>query len=322
MKQINFKKYSGYRIRGKCPIEETRMFKHLDNASKLTSMVESGGKYGTVISYDGTGMTAGIHQAIAVYPKASSTKKGQGPLWKLLARMMSINPGILEFINILEILHGQNLMLNSDGVVRDTLNGERVTGDRIRKAFGTPNGVLSNNAEDRTRAQSLARLFHELFSNPLTFGIQQEFGKLHFIKSARRHKMRFSSKLRNKELTIHKGVYSTITRMDITALNSDNMPIQLDIAMSFFWSYYVNAPSMAVKKLCQVYDRYDRRDKKWHKRFPKALIKKLGTSSYGRWDDDIDSGRYQRTRNAMLTMWPEEHFTGRCPLVPKNFIGA
>ena len=84
MNRIVFKEYAGVRIKGQKPLSSFPLSRrHLDRASRLTAEVESGGRFGSVMSYDGTGMTAGIHQAIAVYPK---NLKDQGPLWKLLLR--------------------------------------------------------------------------------------------------------------------------------------------------------------------------------------------------------------------------------------------
>ena len=93
MKRIKFGKYAGVKIKGKIPLEAPNSLSHLSWVSWLTAMVESDGKFGSVMNYDGTGMTAGIHQAIAVYPKApgdGNKKNEQGPMWKLMNRIWAM----------------------------------------------------------------------------------------------------------------------------------------------------------------------------------------------------------------------------------------
>jgi hypothetical protein len=52
---------------------------------------------------------------------------------------------------------------------------------------------------------------------------------------------------------------------------------------------------------------------------PPVLIKKLAITKYGRWDDDIPNGRYQRTRNFAAKIWPSELFVGNKAIMPKDF---
>jgi hypothetical protein len=53
------------------------------------------------------------------------------------------------------------------------------------------------------------------------------------------------------------------------------------------------------------------------------LIRALGTSSYGRWSDDIPNGRYQRTRDAARKSdhWDLDLFDGSNALMPKDLPG-
>ena len=87
-----FKHYSGPRIVGKKNFILVENPTHLEKALYLTSIVESGAKFGTIVMFDGTGVTAGLTQAIAVYPRElqhedNNALDDQGPLWKLLSRM-------------------------------------------------------------------------------------------------------------------------------------------------------------------------------------------------------------------------------------------
>jgi hypothetical protein len=88
--------------------------------------------------------------------------------------------------------------------------------------------------------------------------------------------------------------------------------------MSVYWSNSVNAPGHALKLLCRVADAYpSSRDPL----FAKALVTALGNTSFGRWDDDIPGGRYQRTRLAAMQVWPFELFEGPTAIMPKDLVG-
>ena len=104
MPKVSYRKrknYSGPLIAGTepypAPSAERAGF-HIDRAYWLTTRVETGGKFGAVMAYDGTGMTAGPDQHIAVYPKELANEDlnaadDQGSLWKLLRRLEVCDPG-------------------------------------------------------------------------------------------------------------------------------------------------------------------------------------------------------------------------------------
>ena len=94
IRRLKYKNYAGLQIKATVPVKISPygMQEHLGRAAYLTEQVESNGMYGSVMNYDNTGMTAGLHQAIAVYPKELEDKDfnaadDQGPLWKLLRRI-------------------------------------------------------------------------------------------------------------------------------------------------------------------------------------------------------------------------------------------
>ncbi len=323
MKKIKWGKFSGLRIRGKTPIIPEHQT-HLEVASFVTSRVESGGCYGTVINYDGTGMTAGIHQAIAVYPRGlnKGAKTSQGPLWKLLSRMFVIPPGIISLIEIVDLLHDAGMTISADGHLRYEVSGKYVHGEAIRTELGTPKGILAGDRVTRARAERYINLFHQLFSDPLSYAAQERYGQEHFIKSSARHKMRFSRIPRTTMKTLDTAIYEPLTGKPLAVGFPTDMNPELNLAMCMFWCYYVNAPGMAMKKVCQVYDRMDKRNRSWGELFPAALIRSLGTSSYGRWDDDIDNGRYQRTRKECMKAFGKQYFSGKGAIMPKDFPGA
>lgn len=323
MRKITFNKYSGLRIKGRIPLEMKAKDplviskSHIEMAFYITAVIESGGVFGTVINYDGTGMTAGIHQAIAVYPK---NLKAQGPLWKLLSRMYVLPETPLSLINIREELHDFGLDLTADGVVRNE-SGNPVSGTVLRKFFGTPQGKLGK-GEDRARAEQVIQLFHGLFSDERTHGLQVASGTEHFLKIAERTKLRFSKAPRTKCSNIQQQIYGPLTDKHFSMLRTEDMSPELNLAMCLYWSYLVNAPGMALKKMCKTLDAIDRRTTGWGDKFSRLLVRNLGTSSYGRWDDDIDSGRYQRTRRVMMMGLFDAALFRKGAIMPKDFPGA
>ena len=139
MKRIVFgkSKFAGVRIRGKEPMQEIAVPSHLHKAAWLTAGVESGFKYGTVISYDGTGITAGIHQAVAVYPRHLDD---QGPLWKLTARVLSAVPRDVE-TDFRVFLGEYGIVLTPHGVAI-SVHGGRLKGSALRERLtGDAGGV-------------------------------------------------------------------------------------------------------------------------------------------------------------------------------------
>jgi hypothetical protein len=148
-------------------------------------------------------------------------------------------------------------------------------------------------------------------SSPETFDIQVRFGIKHFSKWANRG-LRFCAKW-DKEITI-KGFAYGIGDRDFESIKTTEISPELDLAMSIFWSHTVNAPGMALEVFCKAADNvtsaFD---------LPAVLIKKLATTKYGRWDDDIPNGRYQRTRNFAAKIWPAELFVGDKAIMPKDF---
>ncbi|MCZ2108032.1 MAG: hypothetical protein LC118_00410 [Dehalococcoidia bacterium] len=58
-------------------------------------------------------------------------------------------------------------------------------------------------------------------------------------------------------------------------------------------------------------------------KFAKLLIQKLGNNPFGRWDDDIRTGRYQRTRHHAMAsgLWPTKLFDGPEAIMPADLPG-
>jgi hypothetical protein len=260
---------------------------HLGRAFWLTSMVESGGKLGTIMMADGTGCTASLEQVIAVYPR---NLQEQGPLFKLLNRMDNIAP-VHFYLNF----EGQGWVLAEDGALRHKANGQRVAPKEIRDTF-TPTGgkVPGPGSGDKwLRSKDWAIAFHQLFSLQQTARLQVRCGIEHITKFAKRYK---TSKL-NKETVEDLCYGGQVQNTDVFA----NCP-ELDLAMAFWWNYKTNAPSPALTALAKNLEAFS------VERSPKAfaynLIYMLRTSGYGRWA----TNRYDRTRQHAKKVWPKEFF--------------
>lgn len=315
MRRVTFGKYAGVRVNGTVPIKDVYTDLHLDRVSWLTAQVESGGKFGTVINYDGTGMTAGIHQAIAVYPRALDDgvkANDQGPLWKLLNRIWSL-PDTLQLATVrdplVEFMDRYGMILSPEGKCLSVGTGKLLSGQLIRDIFsGASSGVMPISGKNRERAEECAELFHSLFACPDTFRVQLRYGAEHFVKRSERVKLRFCKTSVMKSDTIREAIYPcALPRVD-----SEVCPPELDLAMSVFWSHSVNAPGMALKKLCRAVDLATDPDE-----FPKVLLRVLATTKYGRWHRDIKGGRYQRTRKYAMQIWPKNLFVGPEAIMPK-----
>lgn len=303
MRRVKFGKFAGVKIKGKIPMEVDSdgdgVVTHAERAAWLTAKVESNGKYGCAMNYDGTGMTAGLHQAVAVYPRALSEK---GSLWGLLEDVQSsvesqpLSEGALMFIALQELLVQDGYEFCVDGYLRNRETGRRASGREIRLILtGSSNGVMPESGVLRQDAESYIRTFHALFSCPETFQAQNKYGMKHFSRWSRRT-MRYSRKYR--DLTIDDFVYRNGLGARAGFLQVGNeIREDLDLAMCMFWSHTVNAPGMALKIFCKAADKCRQPiHLEDMSAFARELIRRLGESRYGRWDDDIKNGRYQRTR--------------------------
>lgn len=323
MKRIVFKKFAGVKIKGKTKIPLPITSKHIDRAVWLTACVESGGKFGCVMNYDGTGMTASIGQAIAVYPRALNDdikRNDQGPLWKVLHRIRS-SIDRSEYFDELNVIKNELEMIgwfiSEDGKCRFLETGKLVSGSEIRKEFtGSTNGVMPIKGYAKNRAEYWVKLFHGLFSHPKTFPIQLAIEAEHFVKRCDRTKLRFCSDPINKKETLQRLIYDDLDG-HISSVTTLQMGAELDLAMSMYWSNSVNAPSFALKKFCkQIIDKayYALSNEE----LARIIIRKFGNTPFARWDDDLPNGRYQRTRRYAMKLWPDRLFVGKDAIMPKD----
>jgi len=326
MKRIVFKKFAGFVVKGKSSVIKPVTARHVDNAVWLTAMVESDGKFGTAMNYDGTGMTASIGQAVAVYPKAlvdNVPLNSQGPLWKILARISPLKNSkdasadpIKFFFNAIENI---GWVISEDGKCRYVEDGLLVSGRQIRKEFtGSVDGVVPVKGPHNKNAQNWITLFSNLFSCPETFEIQLAVGREHIIKNATRAKFRFCKEENSKNYTVNDWLYWPF---EVSTATTHLLGPELDLALSLYWCNSVNAPSYALKRICkQVVDKIKLPETDRIK-LAKKIVKALGNAPFARWDDDIKGGRYQRTRKYAMQLWPKELFEGPSAIMPKDLKG-
>jgi hypothetical protein len=296
--------FSGPVIRGKKPAfadAPTMSDNHLLRAFWLTTMVESGGKLGSVMMADGTGATASLEQVIAVYPR---NMKDQGPLFKLLNRIDVVAPVsyYLDFI-------GMGWRISEDGVLRDQ-QGKPVAPKLIRDTFTPVGGRVPQSAGDNwKRSKEWAIGFHKLFSLDQTRDTQVRCGIEHITKFAKRVK---SSKLGREtvEYVCYGGYDDRAGKGEVQNPNPfPNCP-ELDLAMCMWWNYKTNAPSPALKALQEA--RLTFYPALEPEQFARCLLNKLRTSRYGRWG----TNRYDRSRKHAMEVWPTELFEGPDAIMP------
>lgn len=316
-----WKKFSGPMVRGLEPLPVPPAFgvsleehgakdhtiyhgPHWDRVSYLTAMVESGGKFGTCVMFDGTGITAGLHQAIAVYPK---NLFAQGPLWKLLWRMNAVIP--LSYYPLWGYIDEESWQLSPRGLIwKSTWKDGTVLvpGRAIRAAVAPVNGVVPRKGRNFDTAEKWLAAFHEVFSTSPGHRTQVLYGIEHFIDHAENFVLERGKDV-GELITLENAIYKgTAEARD----PFEELP-ELDLAMALFWCNWVNGPSVANKIMKRCFKLISRKPKQGALK----LVSLLGNSKYGRWDDDIGRGegrkyksRYQRFREVAMKLYPPELF--------------
>lgn len=342
---VNWKQYGNYSgpvIQGVDMIEKPsgdRAEFHVDRAFWLTTMVETGGKIGAIMAADGTAMTAGLDQHIAVYPRELAHEDftaadDQGTLWKLLRRLETVRSSQSyhqALTNLWRRFEAAGWYVAQDGLLRylaggqaeiggekiDLKAGDPVFGSQIREEF-TPNAgkvPASGKLWERSRAWALA--FHELTSHVGGEAAQIEFGIEHLVKRTKRRTIDGTGNSQPIES------FGYLDR-EITSLKlGSDWTEEIDLAMCMYQAHSVNAPAVANAALEKARDTARARGGQDQAKFARILIEQLGNSTFGRWDDDIEYGRYQRTRTAARAseLWSRGLFDGALAIMPKNLAG-
>ncbi len=304
-KYVTFKDYSGFLVRGSVPVPPVPPdAPHVVKTFYLLSRLEAA-NFGTVQSYDGVGMSAGPLHAIAV-----TRSMAQGPLWGLIAMIFEHCPEgtSIEVDELRKFLRGYAVYVTLEGDLVD-LHGKKVSGQYIRSSIlATPNGrVPSEECWQHEQAKNVALLFNRVFSSPATFSAQQAF--------TIRWLLRGQQEIENRAYT--KYVKIKVRPQDVMRFLShagtEELGIELDLAMAVYHAFSVNAPTPAVSELRKAMSATVPRE------FVRALIRGLGTKKFARWKDTPDNkNRYDKTRLAAHSsgLWPAELID---ELMPVNF---
>lgn len=315
-----FREYSGPAIVGTKTIKPPsgeRINYVLDRHHWLTTKVETNATLGTIVMYDGTVVTAGPDQFILVFPRELEAEDydaedDQGELPALLRRM-EVVPGLKAPVKSLWEAFAQEgwyvsqdrgrLRYLTDSRVRvkdkdlEVRAGDLVHGSVLREGITPLHGQVPATGAHWDKAARWAVLFHELFSHPDGVLTQLEFGKEHLLKTYVRH-----------------GVHVEFFNRSPSAVQVSHIGLECDLAFAVWYCNSVNAPAIAKKCLDRVKPQWlaDRRG------FAKALIRVLGTSTFGRWNASYANGRYQRTRKYAMEsgLWPPELFSGASAVMP------
>jgi len=316
VKWKQWKTYSGPVIHGTQKVYLPSNHSHWDRAVWLTSQVETGGVYGSTVAYDGTANTSGIIQAIGVYPRElahpdNSVSDGQGPLWKLLEYVKKDAPQLLsrledEFIEIGWEIRAGKIYPTSDGLS----TGLPINGRNIRNELTPIDGKVPRYGTAWQEAKNWVLIFHDIFSDPKSFPSQFRFGIEHLQATAKRTPLSLN----------RKSIESLLYKRDLSTAEQFSTQAPLDLALCILFSNSINAPAIAFQRLSAAL-KVVPIPSLWNSQreiaFSKALVRSLGTADYGRWNFKIASGRYQRTREAAKTLWPEHFFSGPEAIMPK-----
>lgn len=273
----------------------------------LTIMAESLGRFGVVNMRDGTGVTAGLHQAVGCLPKSL---KAQGPLFELLWRLNTVID--LSVTRVGSLFEGECWALAPGGTLVDEA-GRPVTGRRFRDVVTPPGGQTPKEGSEWRTARAWAAAFHELFADSTTHRTQILFG----VEALHRNVCRFRA---NKYLQGH-----TVEEVGFKGNAKYPYPFdseEADLAHALLLSFAINAPTWAF----QVYNVEIKRvaknlnmDAVIEGKF-KDLHNLIDTENFGRrligsltkksvkWDDDVRGSRYQRSRAAAMQVWSSHLF--------------
>lgn len=274
-KRITYKGFAGISIKGKTqwlPASVNNK-NHLDKATWLTSAVEVGSVFGTVQSYDGAGISAGIEHQIAVLPKTMQ----QGGLWGFLNKLEdALEPNMPRTLVALFGRFDQvGWYLDPRGILRNKHTGSAVSGTEIRNEIAPVNGVVPESGPDYDKAVLWAKLFANAFGDPATFATQIKQAKLGLLH------------LHKKTESLVYSRYCNIADASVAVVGT-NISEDLDLAMCIYHSYSVNAPTRARQLLEHILSK-----NLSEKSFCYELIKAFGTSDFANWKQ-----RYVRTWTA------------------------
>ena len=330
VKWVQFRSYAGPHIRLGTAIDHVPV-DHVSRAYWLTTKVETGAYFGRVMAYDGTCMTAGPDQHIAVYPRELANEDGRaendlGSLWGLFADIRALRgstPSLDAAIDdLVAEMVSDGFSLGQDGRPRyvaarkvsikgrkiSVAAGDLVHGNVLRDTYTPMGGRVPARGPAWEKAKRWAILWHRLTANPSGFETQFGFGVRHLVERTKRRRLPGLG-------PVEEAVYGS------AGIEKANLPRALDLALCVYHAHSVNGPAPANRALADALKRRPiGRDPEATAR---ELIARLGNNTYGRWDDDIKNGRYARTRTHALKsgLWPRELFEGGDAIMPRDLPG-
>ena len=286
---VQYKTWSGIAVPGEVEFVQPETTKHMERAVWLTSRLEAP-RWGSVQSYDGAGMSGGLLHNIAVQPRDMA----QGSLFALI-REIADDSDATASSDVQELLSGFRRVgwtLALDGKLRFQ-DGVLVSGEAIRRVFTPPDGKVPRRGGYYTSAEIWALRFHNALSSQLTFRAQTRYA-IRWLAAGNKQ----------DELAVYRRFVSPQLDSCIE-VRSPDLPVEIDLAMCVYHSFSVNGPAPAQTALRGALPHLATPDK-----FAKTLIRRLGTSTYGRWHDDPDDkkSRYDATRLAVWrsSYWPTD----------------
>jgi hypothetical protein len=289
-----FKGHSGCLVRGTVPISAPCAPKvHLSCAAYLTAQVEAP-YFGTVQSFDGAGISAGFLHDILVFPADLS----QGSLGIVVYKvaLAAMNAGGV----LINELKARGWTLGQDGKFRDA-GGALVSGAALRNWVAPPDGKVPQSGPQWDQAARLALAFHNLFSDPAGFAVQEQCA-IKWLVSGNR----------TAETAVYQHYMNQPNLPSADGVEVSAMPPEIHLAMSVYHSFSVNSPKVAADCLARCPLTLSPSD------FAKALIRELGTHGRDVWHDQPGDGdnRYDRTRAAA---WGRSDlFPGAADLMPRD----
>ena len=285
VKYSHYKDKAGFVVRGGPKVQPPTHDLHMARTFYLVSQLEAA-NWGTVQNYDGAAMSAGPLHVIGVYPSTGR----QGPLWGMVRRVFDASSSG-EVLALKNKLAAIGWVVDSGGLVRST-DGTAIPGSALVTQLSGPGGVVPPSGPVYERAKSWAVAFHRAFADPASYSGQYE-GTLDWLLG------NFDSEADayRKYVPGLSGDDAQVRQWVRTA-DMAQVGAYLDLAMSVYHAFSVNAPGRAKQILDRVLAQsHDVRG------FAKALVTALGNDSYGNW---VERGRRTMLTVSRSGLWPPE----------------
>jgi hypothetical protein len=287
---LTFASHSGFLAAGGPAIEgPVDPSVHVDRAVFLAGKLEAGA-WGTVQSYDGAGMSGGLLHNIAV-----GADDVQSSFFPLLRECALAAPEACAEVSA--TLRDAGWTLSADGRLRSLASGALAGGREIRRELsGSEIGAVPKTGPDTDRARAWADRLFRAFAHERTRAAQAAYAAAWMAQG---------------NSADERAVYSAVLGRAVDsmlALPAAALPVEVELAMSVYHAFSVNAPARARKVLSPLLAKLH--DGLAPELFAQRLVRALGTQKFARWQDTTGTGRnrYDRTRVVVWnnpTLWPK-----------------